>query len=117
MFGFRRLLNASNGKWYCIVSAKLATDEFDFTKSGGNAFTVDLQPINPADEDEPALLDLTLSVSNDGYFAQITRNLDKEASVHERYSKELMMPVIEEDMMDCLIERDLLIVTTDTHHE
>lgn len=111
MFRFRRLLNASNGIWYYIKRVELATDEYDFSEDGGNAFTIDIYPLNECEDDIP-LFDLTLSLSNDGCFARITRDLDKVNSTHEEYSEDLMMPVIHEDMMDCYIENDLLIVAT-----
>lgn len=110
MFGFKRVLNATAGTCYYIAHARLATDEYDCTEGGGNSYQIDLRPLY--DEEEKPICNLTLSVSNNGIFASITQNLDKAASTHEEYSEELGMPVIHEDMQDCIVERDLLIVTT-----
>lgn len=111
MFKFNRLLNATTGTWYYIDSARIATDEYDWSPNGGNAFTVGLKPL--VDDDLLPIFGLTLSVSNNGSYAMITKNLDKQASTYEEYSEDLMQDVIHEDMQDCIIDGNTLIITQD----
>lgn len=111
MFKFNRLLDATRGTWYYIDSARLATDEYDWSPNGGNAFTVGLKPL--VDDELLPIFGLTLSVSNNGSYAMITKNLDKQASTCEEYSEELMEDVIHEDMQECIVDGSTLIVTQD----
>lgn len=110
MFKFKRILNAATCKWYYIESASLASDEPDWTQDGGNAYYIDLQPL---EWDGQPILALTLSISNNDAYAMITKNLDRAGSTHEIYDEKLQQPIIREDMQDCIIYKDLLIVTTD----
>lgn len=111
MFKFNRLLDATTATWYHIVAARLATDEYDWSDNGGNAFIVDLIPLT--DDDKPPITGLTLSVSNNGAYVMITKNLDKQRSTHMAYSEELQQDVVQEDMVDCIIDGSTLIVRRD----
>lgn len=111
MFKFNRVLNATTGEWYYIDRARLATDEYDWSPNGGNTYIISLQPLS--DEDASPIAGLTLSTNNNFDYAMITKGLDKAASTHKTYSEELGTDVVREDLRDCIIHGNTLIVTQD----
>lgn len=104
MFNFTHVLNATAGARYFISAATLddGGNGFDSTPIGGNLYQIDLQP---EDDNLDAIYDVALYVSNNGYVAQVSKNLDCESGWQDG-------DVFHAEMQDAIIEGKTLVITT-----
>ena len=102
MFNFKRVLDATTGKFYFFDNAALVDEELDTSPNGANMYRVDLAPMDNADRE---IIGILLRVGNNGGYAQITRNLDPDAAEIQTGKGRST-----HYLMDCIIEKDLLII-------